>query len=353
MRGIELKHIGVRSFMLKGLTARWGIDGDRPPMPPALRTALVAWYNTEIQRATNFDVIESYAEDFTTSRWINHNGSRAVVDVTAKGLHLTNALIAAPFLETGANKYAPEMVVKVSGVQPGVTGIAYRYGSYADLVQITQDGIYTLPAGMPSAEVDGFNGFAATAAFGECDITIEQLPTSKLTDLSGNGHHLHLYGFTGSDNIVDNMLQHTGTQYGVSYGQPILTDYTVCSTRAWADMSGDRGLASKRDTVAGGAFVLDKSSMSGAENAYSFSAFTPITFAPAGFVYQSKTSYNGSTVITAGTGVDKPVLTVGGGLIDARTGAVSELFKGGYKSLVLFNRTLTTEELAYVRRWMA
>lgn len=66
MRGIELKHIGVRSFMLKGLTARWGIDGDRPPMPPALRTALVAWYNTEIQRATNFDVIESYAEDFTT-----------------------------------------------------------------------------------------------------------------------------------------------------------------------------------------------------------------------------------------------------------------------------------------------
>ena len=78
-----------------------------------------------------------------------------------------------------------------------------------------------------------------------------------------------------------------------------------------------------------------------------------ITFAPAGFVYQSKTSYNGSTVITAGAGVDKPVLTVGGGLIDTRTGAVSERFKGGYKSFVLFNRTLTTEELAYVERWMA
>lgn len=185
------------------------------------------------------------------------------------------------------------------------------------------------------------NGLTQFIAVGSTTLTqplvIEQFPASKLTDLSGNGHHLHLYGFTGSNNIVDNMLQHTGTQYGVSYGQPILTDYTVCSTRAWADMSGDRSLASKRDTAAGGTFVLDKSSMSGTKNAYSFSAFTPITFAPAGFMYQSKTSYNGSTVITAGTGVDKPVLTVGGGLIDARTGAVSELFKGGATKVLCYS----------------
>lgn len=61
MRGIELKHIGVRSFRLKGLTARWGVDGDRPPMPPELRASLVAWYNTEIQHATNFDVLVNTA----------------------------------------------------------------------------------------------------------------------------------------------------------------------------------------------------------------------------------------------------------------------------------------------------
>lgn len=352
MRGIELKHIGVRSFMLKGLTARWGIDGNRPPMPPALRTALVAWYNTEIQKATNFDVIESYAEDFTADKWLN-NQKRAEFTKTAKGFRLTNALTSLPFMETGEKKYAPEMVVKVSGIQPGVTQLLYRYGTYADTLLLVQDGIYTLPAGIPGVNPDGYNGFAAKAAFGECDITVEQLPTSKLTDLSGNGHHLHLYGFTGSDNIVDNMLRHTGTQYGVSYGQPILTDYTVCSTRVWADMTGDRGFASKRDTAGAGAFILDKASMSGDKNAYSFSAFTPITFAPAGFVYQSKTSYNGSTVIAAGGGIDQPVLAVGGGLVDAGTGAVSELFKGGYKSFVLFNRTLTAEELAYVKRWMA
>ena len=350
MRGIELKHIGVRSFMLRGLTARWGIDGNRPPMPPALRTALVAWYNTEIQRATNFDVIESYAEDFTTSRWENHSGgTRVVADVTAKGIHLTNALTALPFLETKAEEYMPEMVVKVSGVQPGVTGIAYRYGSYADVLQITQDGIYTLPAGMPSADLDGFNGFAATAAFGECDITIEQLPTSKLTDLSGNGHHLHLYGYTGTPTNginADGWLQSAAVGYGVSYGQPLLTDYTLCMTRAHA-MGNTGALASKSEAAGRGAFIFEINNGAVDNAAYSFGRSNSVTYAPTGFVYQTKDSYNG-TPITAGTAADADILMVGG----LRPNKVQP-YTGSYKSFVLFNRTLTAEELAYVERWMA
>lgn len=345
MRGIELKHIGVRSFMLKGLTARWGIDGDRPPMPPALRTALVAWYNTEIQRATNFDVIESYAEDFTTSKWAAHP-ENAKFTKTAKSIHITNAITNGLILDTGVRKYGAEMVVKVSGVQPGVTGIAYRYGSGDDTVQITQDGIYTLPAGIPGASIDGFNGFAATAAFGECDITIEQLPTSKLTDLSGNGHHLYLYGFTGSDNIVDNMLQHTGTQYGVSYGQPILTDYTVCSTREWINQANDNVFASKSSAPGNGAFIFEYIPNS----TYSFGIETIAALTvPNGFSYQTKTSYNGIKALTVGTGLDTDQLVVG----RIRLKDQPRSFHGGYKSFVLFNRTLTTEELAYVRQWMA
>ena len=331
--------------MLKGLTARWGIDGDRPPMPPALRTALVAWYNTEIQRATNFDVIESYAEDFTANKWTDHQ-EHAKFTKTAKGFHLTNAFTALPFLETGAKKYAPEMVVKVSGLQPGVTRLIYRYGSYADVVLLTQDGIYTLPAGIPGAEVDGYNGFSPTAAFGKCDITIEQLPTSKLTDLSGNGHHLHLYGFTGSDNIVDNMLQHTGTQYGVSYGQPILTDYTVCSNRAWIDPENDNTFASKSSAPGNGAFIFEYIPNS----TYSFGIETNAALTvPNGFSYQTKTSYNGIRALTVGTGLDTDHLVVGRIRLTDQTRS----FRGAYKSFVLFNRTLTTEELAYVRQWMA
>lgn len=349
MRGIELKHIGVRSFMLKGLTARWGIDGNRPPMPPALRTALVAWYNTKIQRATNFDVVESYAEDFTANKWIAHPG-RAVFTNTAKSFHITNASTASPFLETGGRKYASEMVVKVSGIQPGVTRLLYRYGAYADILLLVQDGIYTLPAGMPGADVDGYNGFSATAAFGECDITVEQLPTSKLTDLSGNGHHLHLYGYTGTPTNginADGWLQSAAVGYGVSYGQPALTDYTLCMTRAHA--TGNTGtLASKALVFKQGAFIFEvKSTVLNSSAVYSRGKGTSVAYAPTGFVYQTKDSYNG-TPITAGTAGDADTLLVG-----ALRPNDLQPYIGSYKSFVLFNRTLTTEELAYVERWMA
>lgn len=344
MRGIELKHIGVRSFMLKGLTARWGIDGNRPPIPPALRTALVAWYNTEIQRATNFDVIESYAEDFTANKWDNRDVN-AVFTKTAKSIRITNVLTTSSFLKTKAQTYGAEMVVKVSGLQPGVTVLNYRYGSNADLVQITQNGIYTLPAGIPGAEVDGYNGFRATTAFGECNITIEQLPTSKLTDLSGNGHHLHLYGYTGTPTNginADGWLQSAAVGYGVSYGQPILTDYTACSTRKWnATVPAYGALASKHS-----GFLMERTENS-VQYAYSFNAKSPITFEPGEFTYQSSASYNG-TPITKGAAADADTLILGRLTMGSGT-----RFNGSYKSFVLFNRTLTAEELAYVERWMA
>lgn len=344
MRGIELKHIGVRSFMLKGLTARWGIDGDRPPMPPALRTALVAWYNTEIQKATNFDVIESYAEDFTASKWVAHP-EHTEFTKTAKGIHLTNATTRGFFLDTRGKKYAQEMVVKVSGLRPEVGALKYRYGGGSDTVQITQDGIYTLPAGIPGAAIDGYNGFAPLEALGKCDITIEQLPTSKLTDLSGNGRHLHLYGYAGTPTNginANGWLQSAGAGYGVSYGQPILTDYTVCSTRKWNATVPAYGMFAHKAA----SFMMERTENS-VQSTYSFNAKTPITFEPGEFTYQSSASYNG-TPITKGAAADTDTLILG--RLSAGSGT---RFDGSYKSFVLFNRTLTTEELAYVERWMA
>lgn len=70
---------------------------------------------------------------------------------------------------------------------------------------------------------------------------------------------------------------------------------------------------------------------------------------PNGFSYQTKTSYNGIRALTAGTGLDTDHLVVG----RIRLKDQPRSFHGGYKSFVLFNRTLTTEELAYVERWMA
>lgn len=229
MNGINLKGFAARSFMIGGLTAKWGIDGDRPPMPPALSAALVCWYNTEMQRLTNADL---------------------------------------------------------------------------------------------------------------------QQTSPKLIDLSGNGHHLHLYGYTGTPTNginADGWLQSAAVGYGVSYGQPLLTDYTACGTRKWNTIVPAYGAFASKSAAG---FVMERTVQS-AQYANSFNASTPITFEPKEFTYQSSTSYNG-TPITKGAAADADTLILG--RLNTSSGT---RFDGSYKSFVLFNRTLTTEELAYVKRWMA
>jgi hypothetical protein len=93
-------------------------------------------------------------------------------------------------------------------------------------------------------------------------------------------------------------------------------------------------------------FMLERTENS-VQYAYSFNAKTPITFEPGEFTYQSSASYNG-TPITKGAAPDADTLILG--RLSAGSGT---RFDGSYKSFVLFNRTLTTEELAYVERWMA
>lgn len=341
MRGIELKHIGVRSFTLKGLTARWGIDGDRPPMPPALRTALVAWYNTEIQRATNFDVIESYLLDFNAGVIYPEN---ATATVNGQKLRITNVVNTyTAVYKAIASVAGAELVLNVTGLSSTIRARAVTIDNKGfRLNHPLTNGVNRIPGA-----ASGYTSFILEGlTAGTCDITIEQLPTSKLTDLSGNGHHLHLYGFTGSDNIVDGMLQHTGTQYGVSYGQPILTDYTVCSTREWINPANDNVFASKSSAPGNGAFIFEYIPNS----TYSFGTETFAAHTvPNGFSYQTKTSYNGIRALTVGTGLDTDHLVVG----RIRLKDQPRSFHGAYKSFVLFNRTLTTEELAYVRQWMA
>lgn len=337
MRGIELKHIGVRSFMLKGLTARWGIDGDRPPMPPALRTALVAWYNTEIQHATNFDVIESYANDWSVG-WSNPLAGT----FTSKSITLAAGTVASGTIAQRFNASCPEYTIKYTGE------IALRYRSrdgqgHDVYTNIPGSGVYTLPGSSPDNGLTQFIAVGSTTL--AQPLTIEQLPTSKLTDLSGNGHHLHLYGYAGTPTNginADGWLQSAGAGYGIAYGQPLLTDYTACSTRKWNATVPAYGMFAHKAA----SFMMERTENS-VQSTYSFNAKTPITFEPGEFTYQSSASYNG-TPITKGAAPDADTLILG--RLSAGSGT---RFDGSYKSFVLFNRTLTTEELAYVERWMA
>jgi hypothetical protein len=150
---------------------------------------------------TNFDVIESYAEDFTASKWVTVQ-DRAVFTKTASKIHITESMsdgFNTSFIETSQSRYGNEMKINVSGIVAGGVTLKYRYGSYEEVVDITSNGVYTLPAGKAGTNPNGYNGFVMKAK-GKCDITITQLPTSILKDFSGNGNHAYLYGGKGKLN---------------------------------------------------------------------------------------------------------------------------------------------------------
>ena len=160
-------------------------------IPPEIKDALVAWYSPYCkQRMTNFDVIESYAEDFNSNNWKHTNN----VTVTNNSFHLTYGKLTYELYPITTYN-TKSMTVIVKGLN-GIKGfIRYRYGR-KDYVDINKDGIYYLPAKIDDANVLGFQ----THFKSECDITITQLPTSILKDFSGNKHNAYLYGFKGKLN---------------------------------------------------------------------------------------------------------------------------------------------------------
>lgn len=166
-----------------------------------MKEHIKAWYDPKKQGMTNFDVIESYAEDFTASKWVAVQ-DRAVFTKTASKIHITESMsdgFNTTFIETSQSRYGNEMKINVSGIVAGGVTLKYRYGSYEEVVDITSNGVYTLPAGKAGTNPNGYNGFVMKAK-GKCDITITQLPTSILKDFSGNGNHAYLYGGKGKLN---------------------------------------------------------------------------------------------------------------------------------------------------------
>lgn len=184
-----------------GIPFRHGTGGGGTSIPPEIKKSIVAWYDPKKQGMTNFDVIESYAEDFTASKWVTVQ-DRAVFTKTASKIHITESMsdgFNTTFIETRQSRYGNEMKINVSGIVAGGVTLKYRYGSYEEVVDITSNGVYTLPAGKAGTNPNGYNGFVMKAK-GKCDITITQLPTSILKDFSGNGNHAYLYGGKGKLN---------------------------------------------------------------------------------------------------------------------------------------------------------
>ena len=160
--------------------------------PAGMKEHIKAIYDPKKQGMTNFDVIESYADDFTKWR-IENTGVTSTQKkiVIAAGTELKYNVAYKGFGNSIAEfdiKYTGNAVIRYQyNKEDGTTGI----------ITINRSGIYHLPASIKAQKNFGFYCNPQTVTE---ETTIEQLPTSILKDLSGNGNHAYLYGGKGKLN---------------------------------------------------------------------------------------------------------------------------------------------------------
>lgn len=185
---------GVYSMIGRGIGIpfRHGTGGGGTSIPPEIKESIVAWYSPYKQKLTNYDVIESYADDFTKWR-IENTGVTSTQKkiVIAAGTELKYNVAYKGFGNSIAEfdiKYTGNAVIRYQyNKEDGTTGI----------ITINRSGIYHLPASIKAQKNFGFYCNPQTVTE---EATIEQLPTSILKDFSGNKHDAYLYGFKGKLN---------------------------------------------------------------------------------------------------------------------------------------------------------
>lgn len=189
------KHIRISQYTNIGavVLGEWYIPGTptppEPEQPDWFKESIVAWYSPYCkQRMTNFDVIEAYTEDFT--KWTYRN-SRGTAKITNNTIVITNVVETNNIVEDDNEPYS-DLTIRVTGVTENKYLIV-RQGRGKPETHIKKDGVYTFK------DNNLYFGFGVSV-IGECNITITQLPTSILKDLSGNGNHAYLYGGKGKLN---------------------------------------------------------------------------------------------------------------------------------------------------------
>lgn len=441
-------------------------------IPPAIKKSIIAWYSPKKQKLTNYDVIESYAEDFT--RWrIDNTG----VTTTQKKITIAaNTELKYNIAYKGFGNSTDGFDIKYTG------NIVMRYRYHKedgteDNITIDKSGIYHLPASIKTQKNFGFYCNPQTVTE---EATIEQLPTSILKDFSGNKHDAYLYGFkgklnsgvgiykvdfskllnnafdnfehfnnkfiakgtykgnyevfgqyavdgivknkvtvkiTGVSNLLDkltlqhgyitkdnktvfkemiidndgiysydfndieipdenniaqtiynrfyfnkevindvnliveeipdyhNQLCYDGKSYAVVYDMPILTDYTVMAERTWFERQNRACFLSKITTSGTGAFGFEFYNEYNEDTTYSFGRVNNVEQFKDGITYQITNSYNGIVKLDyIVNGKDNAELYIGKLRLSEHPA-----FIGCHGDILLFNRSLTDDELDLVK----
>lgn len=225
-----------------------------------------------------------------------------------------------------------KVTIKITGLNNIKEKLSLEYGYYTtdskyikNIILIDKDGIYTYD--LNDIIIPDESNIAHTIYnrmyFGEQIINDINLIVEEIPDYS-------------------NQLCYDGKSYGVAYDMPILTDYTIIANRTWFVDKQERVFMSK---VAGqnGAFIFEYKTPAN-NKTYSYYQQNDIVIDSNNkVVYQTKNSYNG-TPIQAGNKQDTDVLYIGNIRVPD-----SKSFIGCHGDILLFNRTLTDDELDLVK----
>lgn len=188
------KHIRISQYTNIGavVLGEWYIPGTpEPEQPDWFKESIVAWYSPYCKQGmTNFDVIESYAEDFTR---LNYYKRRGTIDRTPNKIVITESKTDNLNIIENVNTSTNDIVIKVTGVSEELKLFVQDINSVRQY--ISKDGVYKF-----TNNVYHFFGFGINKVISGINVVIEQLPTSILKDFSGNKHDAYLYGFKGKLN---------------------------------------------------------------------------------------------------------------------------------------------------------
>lgn len=178
-----------------GIPFRHGTGGGTS-IPPEIKKSIIAWYSPVKQKLSNYDVIESYSEDFT--KWTKNGNVTSAVTVNNNSIVINGSIKGASIFKK-SNTSMQSINIIVSGVKNG-DNVEYRCVKNGVLQYIPiVNGINKLPASELTENPDFNIGFVLNINSTGI-INLKQIPTSILKDFSGNKHDAYLYGFKGKLN---------------------------------------------------------------------------------------------------------------------------------------------------------
>ena len=211
---VRIPSINIGGICLPGIGAPGSIGKKGLIWPAGMKEHIKAWYDPKKQGMTNYDVIEAYVEDFTN--W-NYVKARGVATISQHKFIITECILKGLSIVEDIQEPYSNLTVRIIGITDNQEVLITDYvnGQHQIINTITEDGIYTIE------DRSHFVGFGCNFV-GTCNITIEQLPTSILKDLSGNGNHAYLYGGKGKLNSGMGVYEVDFTTY---YGD-VINSYT-------------------------------------------------------------------------------------------------------------------------------